>query len=211
MANTSRINGFRPVKYLSGAPWTGQVRKYVIPAANGTAVYVGDPVKLDGAGDDLTGLQTVILGTAGAAFVGFVVGFEPNGGTSLGGDYMSNGAVDLELPLRRDASTRRIVYVADDPMLVFEAEMSNGTLTTADIGLNCSFAIGSPSATTGASGAYVDAGTEATTAALELKLIGFVRRPDNEFSSSGVASGRVLVKINMSQILGNTGAVINGV
>ena len=204
MANTSRINGFRPVKYLNGAPWTGQCRKYVVPAANGTALYIGDPVKLDGSGDNETGLQTCVIGTAGAAFLGFVVGIEPNGGTSLGGD-MSTGPVNLDTPVVRAASTRRIVYVVDDPAVVFEAEMSNGTLTTADVGLNASFAIGTPSTTTGNSGAYVDAGTEAITAALELKIVGFARRPDNEYSSSGVASGRVLVKINNSQLADSTG------
>lgn len=204
MANTSRINGFRPVKYLNGSPWTGQARKYVVPAANGTALYIGDPVKLEASGDSETGLQTCVIGTAGAAILGFVVGIEPNGGTSLGGD-MSTGPVSLDTPVYRVASTRRIVYVVDDPNVIFEAEMSNGTLTTADVGLNASFAIGSPSSTTGASGAYVDAGTEATTAALELKIVGFVRRPDNEYNSTGVASGRVLVKINNSQLAASTG------
>lgn len=205
MANTSRISGFRPVRKLDGSAWTGLVRKYVIPASNGTAVYVGDPVKLDGSGDATTGLQTCILGTAGAAFLGFVVGFEPVGGTSLGGDYMSTGSLSLDSPIYRVASTRRIAYVVDDPNVIFEAEVSNGNLTTADVGLNCSFAIGSPSTSTGNSGAYVDAGTEATTAALELKLLGFVRRPDNEYDASGIASSRVLVKINNSQLAASTG------
>ena len=37
MANTSRPNGFRPVKYLNGTPWNGAFRIYAIPAAEGTA------------------------------------------------------------------------------------------------------------------------------------------------------------------------------
>jgi len=33
MANTSRVNGFKPVKHITGAPYNGQANIYEVPAA----------------------------------------------------------------------------------------------------------------------------------------------------------------------------------
>ena len=44
MANPDRPSGFVPVQYLNGSPWSGQTRLYSIPAAYGTALYIGDDV-----------------------------------------------------------------------------------------------------------------------------------------------------------------------
>lgn len=66
MPNIDRPNGFRPVKTLSGAPWTGTIR--TIGVADGADIFVGDPINLEsglaapGATDD-------------AAFLGVAIGF----------------------------------------------------------------------------------------------------------------------------------------
>lgn len=46
MANVSRVNGFTPVQHLDGSPYNGQFRTYSVPASDGTALGVGDVVKL---------------------------------------------------------------------------------------------------------------------------------------------------------------------
>ena len=46
MANVNRINGFRPVKHLTGAPYNGQANIYEVPAGEAVPVFVGDPVVL---------------------------------------------------------------------------------------------------------------------------------------------------------------------
>jgi len=46
MPNVSRINGFKPVKHVNGSPYNGQANIYFVPATDGTALFVGDPVKL---------------------------------------------------------------------------------------------------------------------------------------------------------------------
>jgi len=46
MANTSRINGFKPVKHITGAPYNGQMNIYEVPAGEAVPVFVGDLVKL---------------------------------------------------------------------------------------------------------------------------------------------------------------------
>lgn len=191
MANTSRINGFRPVMHLNGSPYNGQFRTYSVPASDGTAIYVGDVVKLASTGSDATGTkQNVTLAAAGDAVVGVVVGFGVN---------RDNINLDGQ---KRAASTLRDVYVADATDLVFEAEVSNGTPAAADINLNVNHAVGTPDSSMARSGAYIDFGTEATTATLTFKLLGFVPRENNEVG----ASAKVLVKINNHQYGGGTGA-----
>ncbi len=183
MANVSRINGFRPVRYKGGSPWYGAVNVYHIPATDGTAVYVGDVVKLAGSSTTDGTKPTVTLAAAGDSIVGVVVGFAPNrDNINLGGQY-------------RAASTARDVLVVDDPEVLFEVEAANGTPVNTDVGLNINHAIGTPDATVNRSGAYVDFGTEATTSTLTFTIFGFVAREDNEVG----ASAKMLVYINKHQ------------
>lgn len=187
MANTSRINGFRPVFHLLGSHI--QARKYFIPSTDGTAVYPGDVVKYAGSADTDGTAATVQLAAAGDAIVGVVGEFEP---------LLTNLNVDGQA---RAASTARYVYVFDDPNIVFEVETSNGTPAAVDVGLNASHATGTPSATTATSGAYLDMGTKNTTATLTFKILGFASRVDNEVG----ASAKMYVKINNHQHGSHTG------
>lgn len=183
MANTSRINGFKPVRYKNGSPYMGTVTKYFIPATDGTAVFVGDLVKLAGSADTDGTCPTVAQAAATNAVLGPVVAFAPNpDNLNLSGQY-------------RAASTARYCYVADSPELIFEAEASNGTPAVTDVGLNADFAVGTGSTTTGKSASYVDFGTEATTSTLPLKIVRVFPRVDNEVG----ASVKLEVSINLHQ------------
>jgi len=196
MANTARVNGFRPVKHLNGAPYNGMFNKYVVAAADATAIYIGDLVKTDGAGDLATGLPTVTRAAATNVVRGVVVGFEVD-------------PTALDLPIRRAASTRRIVYVADNPDLIFEAQEDGDTtpIAVASIGLNASLISTSGGDTiTGASGMQIDSSTASTTATLELKLLGVVARADNELITAGQANTRWLVMINAHELKAGTGS-----
>lgn len=196
MANTARVNGFKPLRYLSGAPYTGGFRRYVVAAADTTALYVGDLVKMSGVGDLTTGLAGVTRATAGAAVVGAVVGFEVD-------------PTALNIPQNRSASTRRIVYVADDPNLLFVAQEDGDTtpIAVASIGLNASLISTSGGDTiTGASGMQIDSSTASTTATLELKLMEALATQDNELVTAGQANTRWVVKINNHQLVVDGGA-----
>jgi len=208
MANTNKVNGFRPVRYKHGGPWTGKATAYVIPAADTVATFVGDLVKLASALDESTGLATVAQAAASDAVVGVVVGIEPSQGTSLGGDFMSTGSLALDAPIYRVASTRRVVYVADDPNLVFESQEDGDTdpLEEEDVNMNVDFIVGSGSTTTGNSGMQLDSSSHATTNTLPLKLVGVVRRPDNEWVTNGQSYTRWLVTINNHQLVSATGS-----
>ena len=130
MANLNAPFGLRPVSYLSGLPYNGVVRQYSVPASDGTAIYVGDPVKLNGTSQFINGqtFTDVIIAATTDVMVGVVVGVFADTRDSL---------------LYRAASTQRILLVADDPNLVFEVQQGTGgtPLTANDVGLNVSLAI----------------------------------------------------------------------
>src|ERR1700758_5120741 len=105
MANVSRINGFRPVKHIDGSPWNGQVNRYFVAAADSTAIFNGDLVKLaavtDAAGQVLNSQPSVVGGTQGATK--FVAGTDSAAvGVAVG--FMIN-PLNLNSPQYRPAST----------------------------------------------------------------------------------------------------------
>jgi hypothetical protein len=152
----------------------------VVLSTYATALFIGDPVTLvaggsnaseitvPGAGTFPPGtLPNVEVGAAGGPIVGSIVAFAANP-DDLSKNYSP-------------ASTEAVVFVADDPDLIFEIqEASGGTaLTAADVGLNASFVAGTGSTSTGMSGYELDNSTEATTAGLELKIIAMSNKTGN--------------------------------
>lgn len=205
MANTSKIRGFIPVKHVNGSPYNGQSNIYATAAADGTALFVGDPVKLAADGN-AQGIQLVTKATAGAAALGVVVGvintkLDPVAGT------MSGGSISLDTPVYRPASTAQYVLVCDAPDVVYEVEAVTGSnasysFAVADVGQNADLSTVAGSTVTGTSAAALDMATKNTTATLQWKILGVVQRPDNEITG---ASTKVQVKINNAQMSAGTG------
>lgn len=198
MSSVSRPNGFTPVKHVSGAPYNGQTNVYFVPSTDGTAIYVGDLVKFAGSARDPSGVPTVTRAAAGDAVVGVVVGMMYSG---IGDVQNVPPVTSLDLPVYRAASTNRYVLVADSPDLIFEAQTS-AALTAADVGLNADIAATAGSTTTGTSAEVVDMATKATTATLQLKIVGWPQRPDNNLADTYT---RAYVMINNHQLKGGTG------
>lgn len=201
MASVSRINGLRPVKTSTGAPYVGQSNVYFVPASNSDVIMVGDVVKLAGDSRSPTGAQTVARHAGGAteAAVGVVVGILYSG---VGDSQNVPPVTDINTPVYRRASTDRYLMVADDPSLIFECQTMGATLAAADIGLNCEVDVTAGSTSSGASGMAADLSTKAATATLPLKIVGFPYRPDNNI---GDAFTNVYVRINNHQYNGGTG------
>lgn len=206
MANTSKINGFRPVKHLNGSPYNGQANLYEVPAGEAVPVFVGDLVKLSNsaATSNYPACEAVVGASAQVAVgpvLGAVVGivntkFDPTGTT------MSSGSIALDTPVYRPASTKQFVWVADSTDLIFEAE-ADASVALASIGLNAD--IGASAHTTplltGASPMYVYSTTAPdTTSTRPLQIVGLVNRPDNEVG----ANSKILVRINVHSY-GNVG------
>lgn len=181
MANTNTPFGFKPVREAGSGPHNGGVNQYTHLAADGTALYIGDPVIKSGSADASGMYPSVIRATAAGAITGVVVGFVPDGVTNTAG----YGA----------ASTLYYVLVADDPDQLFEIQDDGvgGAIAAADIGLNADFIVAAGNAYSKRSGVMLDTSTKATTAGLPLKIVGLTPRPGNELA----ANAKVLVKINL--------------
>src|SRR3990167_62512 len=199
MANADRPQGLIPVGTGLGAPWNGKVNAYVVESANDTAIFVGDLVKLSGdagaAGEtsfglDVEGIAEIIQSAAGDKSVGVVVGFLPN----------QDNLTQRHCPI----DTRRVALVSDDPNTVYEIqEVSGGTaLTSAAVGLNADVVVAAGNTTTGRSGMELGNATEATTAGLNLQILGLVKRVDNAIGEHA----KWLVRINDHEFqVGQTG------
>ena len=198
MANANRASGYTPVGYLNGAQWNGQARVYSIAASYGTALYIGDPCISSGTADS-NGVPGIAIGGATGALRGVIVGL---------GRYESLMANPSNLDIiYRPASDANAWYamVADDPNLIFEIqEESNGTaLAATDVGLNTI-------PVSGAGNGYVSGcllrstsgAAPATTATLQLRLLGLARKPNNAFG----AYAKWLVQINVHELAHGTGA-----
>lgn len=181
MASVSRINGFRPVKTLSGAPYSGKANLYFLAAANADVVMVGDAVKIAGDARGASGAPTVARCGATDIPVGVVVGILFSG---VGNEVTNVPPVsDLNTPVYRRTLTDRYVLVADDPLLVYEVQYAGTSVAaatiTANVGLNGQFTTTAGSTVSGSSGMQLDSTGLATTSTLPLKIVGFPARPDN--------------------------------
>ena len=180
MASVSRINGFRPVKTITGAPYNGQANLYFVPASDSTVIMVGDAVKLAGDARSATGAPTVTRAGATDTPVGIVVGIVFTG---VGDVTNVPPVTNLNTPVYRAASTDRYLLVCDDPNVVYEVQYAGTSVAaatiTANVGLNGQFTTTAGSTVSGSSGMQLDSSGLATTATLPLKVVGFPNRPDN--------------------------------
>ncbi len=206
MASVSRINGFRPVKSITGAPYNGAANLYFVPASDATVIMVGDPVKLLGDARAATGVPTVTRVSAGTDIpIGVVVGIAFTGVGDLTNIPPVN---DLNTPIYRRTLTDRYLLVSDDPNLIYEVQYEGVSVAaatiTANVGLNGNFLINAGSTTSGSSGVQIATAGLATTATLPLKIVGFPNRPDN---IPGDTYFSYYVKLNSSTFgsLGTTG------
>ena len=199
MANANRPSGFSPVQYLNGSPWNGQARIYSIAAAYATALYIGDPVKSSGTAD-ANGVPGIVLGATTGALRSVIVGL----GSAEG---LIANPKNLDITYRPAAAQATDWYamVVDNPDVLFEVqENANGTaLAATEIGLNTISVSGTGSGfVSGWMLASATDATPATTATLQLRLMGLVRRQQNAFG----AYAKHLVKINVHELGTGTGA-----
>ena len=191
MANSDNPLGLVPVKDKNGRTYNGSFNLYYVPSTYATALFVGDPV--------------IITGTSNTSdYKAHPAGTLPevNKATAAGGAYISGVIVGFEInqddltKTYNAASTERIVYVADNPDLLFEVqEDSAGTVLDAtDVGLNIDLVYThSGSTTSGKSGAEIDRSTVAATNTLQLKILRLANKVDNALGDSA----KWLVMINL--------------
>lgn len=99
------------------------------------------------------------------------------------------------------ATVGQDIMIADHPDQIFIAE-ADEAIAAADVGKNCTLALGTASTTYKMSRAYVDGSEVADTATLAVKILGIGEAIDNAASSDNVD---VIVKINNHSLGSHTG------
>lgn len=187
MANVDAPFGLRPIGTVGGSH-SGNLEVFTVPAADGTAIYIGDPVTKTGNG---TG-QTV----NGVMYPDCVIAAT----TDIIDGVVVAVLADTEASLPyRAASTLRRLLVCTDPNMLYEAQEGNsGTpFTLNDVGMNVSLSIVAGSTVTGLSGTILLNTTEATTNTLVCKIVRPVNRPN---LAIGLAN-RWVVRINRHRLV----------
>jgi len=202
MANVSRVNGFKPVKHFSGAPYNGQSNIYEVSVSETIPIFVGDLV-VRSTNASTSGLVTVkSLSTAATAndvtagvCLGAVVGVINAKMDPLDGK-MTAGSIALDTPQYAPASTKSFVLVCDSPDIIYEVE-STDLFAPADIGLNGDVGVlaNTTALTTGNSPMYVNATSPTASATRPIHIVGYVKRPDNE---APAAYNKILVQLTTS-------------
>ena len=187
MANIDKAFGLRPSGNLSA---TGAQKQYGYEIADnqGGTIFQGDLVVLTG------GFISRFLPASHTAAVGVFNGCSYNDPTT-GKPTFSNfypGSVNI-------TSGKILANVIDDPSQLFLIQVDAG-FVAANVGNNADVIGTGGSTTTGVSTMELNSSTLATTAALNLKVVGLYNVPANDFGTNAV----VVVKIN-EHVYGSAG------
>jgi len=187
MANIDKAFGLRPIGNLSA---TGAQKQYGYQIADNQAgtIFQGDLVVLT------AGFISKFLPATHTAAVGVFNGCNYNDPTT-GKPTFSNfypGSVNI-------TSGQISADVLDDPNQLFLIQCDAG-FVAADVGKNADVIGTGGSTTNGISTMELNSATLATTAALNLKVVGLYNDVNNEFGTNAV----VVVKIN-EHVYGSTG------
>lgn len=192
MAYADAPFGFIPVRHRNGAPYNGAANPYWVDGSDSTALYIGDPVIIDGTANT-SGLDIPGMGHFPAGTLPGVTRATSGDTNKITGVVVGVGADNRDSTVYREADVERVVWVADDPDLVFMAQVDEALATTA-VGLNTNVLFTHAGSTsTARSGAEVD-GTASADATKQLKIQRFVNDPENEANAVG---NRVEVIINL--------------
>jgi len=191
MANTNGAFGLRPVSKLGQSVNSTGATEYRIASDNTNAIYQGSPViptsdgVIDIVGADAGGSVGLLGVFWGCEYVSSTTGEK-----IFSNQWPGSGA-DSNFPVK--------AFVYDDPMQVFVIA-SNASLTDEDtarghVFANANFASGTAGeSSTGLSSAQLAVSTIATTAALQLRIVGIQDDPENsDFTAAGIP---VLVRLN---------------
>jgi len=162
MANVSRPFGLKPVRYMGGAPYSGAIESFHVPAGYGPNMFLGDPVILTG-----TGNTTTFLGFPPGMLADVALTAIPPVGLAaltysqyLIGSIVGILPVTRETAIYRPALTEAVIECTIDPNIIYEIQDNGGAAAggIGFIGANCNLYAGAGSAFTGQSGYMLDFG-----------------------------------------------------
>ena len=199
MANIDAAFGLRPIGKVGSGVQNMGTTMYTIEDNYGTAIFKGDHVLQSGG--------YVIKGTAsGATILGVFNGcfyIDPTSKKPTYSNYYP-GSINVTSAGSISGSTNIDAYIYDDPYMLFEAQC-DGTIAKTDIGKNTDTVLTAGSTVNGLSKNEIDDSTEATTAGLQVKIIGITKDPENDDASSANANLYVMFNEHVKLGTGITG------
>lgn len=182
MANTSRIRGFVPSKSLIGAPWQSLVRPYEADAAKAQPIFIGDAVTLDVDGN-------VIQAASGGVILGVVVAIGSGNDQfdAVNGYFNADNLGQRHLP----AAEAGTVGVVPAEAALFNVYAASGVDLDANVGDQCTFAVGTGSTITGNSGMALNA-----VGAGDVKVVEYNTNPKNDRT---LADAQFIVKFESTE------------
>ena len=200
MANVDAAFGFRPVGKVGSGVNNGGTTLYTIADNYDTSVFKGDHVMASGG--------YVIAGTvSGSTNLGVFNGCFYIDPTSKKPTWSNYYPADTNVTASGSisGSTNVDAYIYDDPYTLFEAQC-DGTIAKTDIGKNTDTILGTSSTVNGLSVTEIDSGSEATTAARQVTIVGITKDPENDDASSANANWHIMwnehVKFSSTGITG---------
>lgn len=193
MANVDAVNGFNVVGTLDGSDYHAKAQKCCFLAATGTAVFIGDAVKLTGTGSADGTAPEVTQCAAGDRPYGILISLDP--------DFTDEGT--LSSANYRRASTLRYgrVIPMDSLKCSIQEDSVGGALTAASIGLNVDVIVAAGDTVTGASGMELDSSTAATTNTLAFRILELDATETNDLGTNA----RWIVTSNLTNLNNTTG------
>ena len=200
MANVDAAFGYRPVGKVGSGVNNGGTTLYTIADDYNTSIFKGDHVMSSGG--------YVIAGTtSGATNLGVFNGCFYIDPTSAKPTWSNYYPADTDVTASGSISggTTIDAYIYDDPYYLFEIQC-DGTIAKTDIGKNADTTLGTSSTVNGLSVTEINSGAEATTAGLQVKIIGISKDPDTSDADSANANWHVMwnehVKFSSTGITG---------
>jgi len=195
MANPNKPFGLRPVKH-SSCMWAGQTTMYVVLAADTSDYFIGDVVMLGGSAD-ANGVPSVIkyvaAGSGATAPLGVVVAVHPV--RQVEGSLQGTSLALEDKYLEGDGTADRYVEVVDAIDVVFEVRADTTGIPRNSVGSNIDLTVAAPSNNFQLSATVLDNATDAATATLPYRIIGFAMTPDNEISGTATTANPSVVAL----------------
>ena len=193
MANANSAFGLKPIGVVGQGYNTTGMTEYRIAAGNTNTIFQGSPVK-----PLATGFIDIVA-TANGGTVGLVGVF--NGceyvssttGEKVFSNYWPGSGADTNFPVK--------AFVFDDPLQLYticsDASLTDEATARAAVFANANFSSGTGgSTTTGKSTAQLGVSTIATTANLNLRIMGIQENPSSsDFTAAGIP---MIVRLNNS-------------
>jgi hypothetical protein len=183
MSNQLEKFGLRPYRKLDGTPLAGAQNRYTIAAGYATAIFQGDLVQPNTAGniERHTGnTSDAVVGVFNGVFYN-----DPTTQKPTYGNYYPGGIT----PTQGDITA----FVVDDPDAVFLMD-ADEAFTRADLFKNYSVTTASGVTQTGISSVQLDVSQSGTTATFAVQAIDITQDPENQDTT--VSNANILVRIN---------------